>query len=560
MLIKSHTDINGVKWYAGAGPRNAKVMVVTPCITPEEASDKQQVGFDKFIKRTPRVMDYDLGLTLKDLAASEGLDLSKCFCVPIVRYVPEEIKQIKNPKKSVINECLPLLEADIKDIKPYIIVCVGKKVFEALMPGTRFKESEIYGAWFYRKDWNARIYSIPSIGNVVKPEMFERFKFDFSYIKKELDLMGSTGIKKIECNDVIVKNHFDLLNLVKKLQDENRTILSVDCEWEGHVHVDGKLRSLQICWSPTDAAYIRFMDDKLNYVFDVDYKTAGAILGTWCNRTEVKYIGHHLSADLVWMNYWLGLEYYEKSLFDSEFALQCCDEASDLGLDALALRYTDFGKYDIPLIEWKKKNGNLVKEGYGRIPDDILIPYALKDVYTVMRAYPVIWEEMKKQNLIKYYNEILNPMVTDVFTFLTLKGIPVDRTKLDKMRELYTWVRDETRVEFLTLIAKEAEELFKTKIIEKYSINKKDEERIIELLQPNSKDKDIQEAYDIIKTYVSATEWLELLPVIEHFRVSPAFNISSAKHKQRWLFDVKGYTPIKSTSLKDQGMPAMDSI
>lgn len=556
MLIKSHTDIDGVKWYAGAGPRTAKVMIVTPCITPEEAADRQQVGYDKFIKRTPKVLDYDLGITLKDLAASEGLDLSKCFCVPLIRFVPEDPKHIKKPNKAIIAQCLPSLEADIKNIKPYIVVCVGKVVFDALMPGTRFKESDIYGAWFYNKELNCRIYSIPSIGNVVKPERFERFKFDFAYIKKELDLMGK-GIEKVKCNDMVVRNHIDLLNLVQKLRETNSTVLSVDCEWHGHVHVDGKLRSLQICWSPTEAAYIRFMDDQLNYVFDVDYKTAGSILGTWCNLPQVKYIGHHLSADLVWMHYWLGLDYYEKSLFDSEFALQACDESADLGLDALALRYTDFGKYDIPLIQWKKKNGKLVDEGYGYIPDDILIPYALKDVYTVMRAYPSIWEEMENQNLVKYYNEILNPMVTDVFAFLTLKGIPVDRAKLDHMRDLYTWARDEMYVEFKSLIVKEAEELLTKLVFDEYDVDENAREDIIKYL--NSSDEGEKEcALNLIKQYTGVSDWINIVHVIDHYIKAPQFNPASADHKRRWLFKVKRYEPIKSTNLKDQGMPAMD--
>ena len=115
-------------------------------------------------------------------------------------------------------------------------------------------------------------------------------------------------------------------------------------EWEGNQHVNGKLRSLQIAWSETEAAYIRFMDDKLQYKFDVDYEKAGQILGRWLNRPDVKYIGHHVSADLMWMSYWLKLDWYKKAIFDTEFALQCCDEALDLGLDMLALRYTDFGK------------------------------------------------------------------------------------------------------------------------------------------------------------------------------------------------------------------------
>ena len=557
MLIKSHTDINGVKWYAGAGPRTARVMIVTPCMTPEEASDRQQIGYDKFIKRTPRVLEYDLGITLKDLANSEGLDLNKCFCVPLVRYVPENVKHIKNPPSTIIKECLPCLEADVKNIKPSIMVCVGKKVFDAVMPGVRFQESEIYGAWFYRADWNCRIYSIPAIGNVTKPEKFERFKFDFSNIVRELNLMDSKGIEKVPCNDIIVKNHIDLIELVSKLSNENRTVLSVDCEWHGHVHVDGKLRSLQICWGPSDAAYIRFMDDQLNYVFDVDYKTAGTILGTWCNRPEVKYIGHHLSADLVWMHYWLGLDYYEKGIFDSEFALQACDEAADLGLDALALRYTDFGKYDIPLIAWKKENGKLCKDGYGYIPDDILIPYALKDVYSVMRAYPIIWKMMEDQNLVRYYNNILNPMVTDVFAFLTLKGIPVDRDKLDHMREFYNWSKEELTLELKTLICKEAENLLISKVFDEFSVDEEAREEILELFKDNSIESE-EQAIELIKSYTGAAGWLEVLPVIEHWKIAPMFNIGSTQHLKRWLFDVKKYEPIKSTNMKQYGIPAMD--
>lgn len=557
-ILKSHKTINGKTWFAGCGPRSANIMIVTPTVTPEEAETQQQIGYGKFIKRTPKILSYDLGITLKDLAVSEGLDVDKCFCVPIIRYVPDEVKYQKKPNKTMILECLPYLEADIADVKPKIIVCVGKLVFDTLMPGTRFKESEIYGAWFYRKDINCRIYAIPAIGNVTKPERYERFKFDFSNIVKEMKLMSSDGIAKVACNDIIVNNSNDLRNLVEILRNGNHTILSVDCEWHGHVHVDGNLRSLQICWSESDAAYIRFMDDQLNYVFDVSYKEAGDILGEWCNKPEVKYIGHHLSADLTWMHYWLGLDYYEKSLFDSEFALQCCDESADLGLDALALRYTDFGKYDIPLIVWKKKNGDKVKEGYGYIPDDILIPYALKDVYSVMRAYPVIWKEMERQNLVNYYTNLLNPMVTDVFTFLTLKGIPVDRNKLDHMRRFYNWSKEEMEKELKSIIANEAEELIQEKVFNKFKVSEEDTNKVKELLSAGFTSTDLEDAINIIKSYTKAAGWLEAKCVVDHYITAPNFNIGSTEQLKRWLFDVKGYTPIKSTNMKDHGIPAMD--
>ena len=47
------------------------------------------------------------------------------------------------------------------------------------------------------------------------------------------------------------------------------------------------------------------MNDKLEYEFDVPYKEAGAILSEWLDQPQVKYVGHHISADLPWMHYGL---------------------------------------------------------------------------------------------------------------------------------------------------------------------------------------------------------------------------------------------------------------
>jgi len=42
----------------------------------------------------------------------------------------------------------------------------------------------------------------------------------------------------------------------------------------------------------------------------------------------------------------------------------------------------------------------------------------------------------------------------------------------------------------------------------------------------------------------------------EHFLDSTDFNIRSSPKMRRWLYDVKGYTPIKSTSNKEKGLPS----
>ena len=72
-----------------------------------------------------------------------------------------------------------------------------------------------------------------------------------------------------------------------------------------------------------------------------------------------------------------------------------------------------------------------------------------------LRAYLVIKDMLKKQDLVTYYNEILNPLVTDVFVAFCLTGLPIDTKKMDEMRELYTWARDELQKDFQIAVAHE---------------------------------------------------------------------------------------------------------
>ena len=559
-IIRRNTKIGGLTWLAGAGPRHdVDVMIVTNVVSEEEAAEEVQVGYEKYIKRTPRMLDCPQGVVLKDLAIREGIDLEKCFVVPIVRYLPEKKYRTK-PKQSMLQQCLPLLEADIAEIKPKIIICMGKQVFDTLVTLTgengksfRARESEIMGAWFYEKRFNARMYYMPTMILTLNPEKHERFITDFAAVKKMLNSMEGLASLPFKTDYQVIRNSEELKQLVTFLKDNNHTELSIDCEWHGPHHVDGKLRTFQICWAPGEAATIRFMNDKLEYEFDVPYKEAGAILSEWLDQPQVKYIGHHISADLPWMHYWLGLEWYEKAKFDTEFALQACDESADLGLDALALKYTDLGKYDWDLIRWKKSNSKICEDGYGFIPDDILLPYAAADVDATLRAYLVIKDMLKKQDLVTYYNEILNPLVTDVFVAFCLTGLPIDTKKMDEMRDLYTWARDELQKDFQIAVAHEADTLLCRHLMKSLGVEDgvKLYDEIISLCGEGKSD----EAGKLFRATVGPAKIAKLEPVFDHFLIAPTFNIRSKPQMQRWLFEVKGYTPIKSTANKDAGMP-----
>lgn len=565
--IKKNTEIDGKLWLAGVGSRRATVMFVAPGILEEEAATEVDAGYGRKLTRIPRMLDCSFGVLLKKLAQKEGIDMDKCYYTSIVKYLPDELKLRKKPNKEMLAKGMAFLEKEIEAVQPSIIVCLGKLAFDCFVD-FRAKEADVFGAWFYDKQRHAKLYMLPHITLTAKPDKHERFAVDFRAIRKMMDEIEGVTVDVIPTNYHVIHNSKELEELVTRLETESATTLSVDCEWHGNQHVDGKLRSLQISWNESDAAYIRFMDDKLNYVFDVPYEEAGKILSKWCDREEVRYIGHHVSSDLMWMSHWLKLKWHRKAKFDSEFALQCVDESNDLGLDAVALKYTDFGKYDLDLIFWKKKNQDKCKDGYGFIPDDILIPYACLDVLTVSRAYPQIWKQLERQNLVKYYEDILNPFVTDVFTFFGLKGLPMDRQKIDEMRELYNWAKRELEIDFQQLMEKESVQLF-ANVCEEFigDLAEPLANSLYELLKAH-KVEDARKTFKAVlgpatlkiagtATPTGCVGMVRCEAAFEHMVIAPQFNIRSKPQMQRWLFDVKGYMPVKTTANKDAGMPAM---
>ena len=554
-FLKKNTVINGNLWLCGVGNREAKIMFVAPNILEEEAKDTEDLGYGRTKPRTPRMTDCGYGVLLKRVALKEGIDLEDCWYTTIIKYLPENKQHRTRPLKSMIDEAMPYLEKEIEAIQPEIIIAVGKLAFDSLVD-FKAKEDDVYGGWFYNKKYNAKIYMIPHITQVAKPEKYERYALDFRSIKSMID--SSNKADKMPVHIHVIRNSEELKQLVHLFSLIDAKVLSVDCEWEGHQHVDGKLRSLQIAWDETNGAYIRFMDDKLNYVFDVSYEEAGKILGEWCNRPDVKYIGHHVSADLMWMHHWLKLDWHRKAIFDSEFALQCCDESLDLGLDILALRYTDFGKYDWDLIWWRKQNPDKRGDGYGQVPDKILIEYAVKDVLTVYRAWKPITQWLERQELTTYYKNILNPFVTDVFTFFGLKGLPIDKTKMDKMRVMYQWAKRELEKDFKSMIAKESEELLAKVVGEALGLPPDLAHTALHPIHELVKAGKNSKAEEDLAQMVGITHWHKVLPAWEHYIIAPEFNIRSKPQMQRWLFDVKKYTPVKSTANKAEGMPAVD--
>lgn len=540
----------GVLMVAGQGPKPAGIALVFTAPSEHEASDSIEASETMVVQDRAKYLKGPCGIMLKDVILSAGLDTRQMYVTSLIKWLLPKAKRY-SPSADAIALARDCLHRELDEAKPGIIIAFGKPAFEALVD-VRMPFNDIIGGVFWSERHRCRVMPLESPFMLEKrPDYIERYRI---YFRLVLTLIGHDQMKPLPLVPTeyqVVETEQQLRDMVTRWVRERWYLFAVDCEWKGSNHIDGELRSIQFCWKPGVASYVRFMDDQGNYVFPISYAQAGQILAEWLDQPVVQYVGHHISADLPWMHHVLGLKWYQKTAMDTEFAQQTADEHAPTGLEWLAVKDTDLGRYDIELDLYKKANKIGKDEGYWRIPDSIMIPYALKDVDTTMRAYYRIYRDLEHQGLLEYYTRILNPFCTDVFTNFVILGLPMDIPKMDELRDLYGFSTEMMSIEFQRKIRTEAAEMLRAELCSLDSV--RGDWTATEIEQAETAG-DHQEAHRILGRMVAENHpqraRCELL--LAHFLEARGFNIRSKPMMTRWLFDVKRYTPVKST-----GKPSM---
>jgi uracil-DNA glycosylase family 4 len=530
--------VDSVTYVAGKGRVSADCMVLMPCLYEEDARDGIIGSYNKILKDPPCYLKCQAGSAIKDLINSYGIENNNIYATAIVKWLlPKERRN--RPTSEELSFGAQFFELEMQKIKPKLVVCLGKAAFDYFCP-QKLKADDIMGGVFWSEKYSCYYVMLDPI-QVLQNKPFELENYKLG-LKEAMGLLKeSYGItrNKLELNYQVIYNAQQLASLVDFLMKDNYTLISVDCEWGGLNPWKGSLRSLQLSWAPGHAAYIRFMDDKKNYVFDVDYESAGKILKQHFDRPEVKFVGHHFAADGVWLEQILKINTYQKCYLDTEFASQCVNEHRNLGLEAISMRYTDLGRYEMDLLLWKKSNPQNETDGYALIPDEIMFPYAMKDVDCVIRAVPFLVKELEEQQLSDYYFNYFNKFVTDVFIHFTTTGLLIDVDKLKELRILYGFAKEKLEKKFVELMAEDAEKCIR------------------EFLAPLNVDFDT--ALILPRELISQmlSQPIERVnAMFKHYEHRFQFNFRSGDDMRRWLFDVKQFTPFKSTPQKDKGRPS----
>ena len=561
-----NTYIEGKLHFTGIGDKNSDIVFVAPTPLREDERDADS---------PPGLLKGEVGAIFRRLITRSGLGTidKNCYYTTLSKYsIPNGEKRAL--RKEEINWSNKWLDAELQAVKPKLIVCLGRHVFNyfqdlAVVTGSSevkitINFDDAVGGFFNCARYNCILYCMDKVTNPrYQPHQIERFLLDLKQVKKFQDSNDGVTPDVIDQDYLIIDSKTKFNNLLSLLDALDVKTLSVDCEWGGRTYLDGTLRSIQLCWAPGKAAYVKFRDELGNWSFDEC--TEDSLKDVFSPLSKFSWIGHNICADLVWMNHVLGIDAYKKCIFDTMYAESVIDEYADQKLERLALKYTDLGRYDIELSIWKRLNKSKrirkllmsnddediedslfvtnEDEGYSSVPDDILIPYACKDVDTVMRAYPILKDKLKALELESYYYGILLPFVTDAFASMIMTGLPVNKNYLLKLGADFKEVYEALDADIKIDMAKEAHRLmfeFLFKILGP-------EESGVIFNQITDINIDSPSAWSILKKAVGVMHIQEAQSLFDHMTISSEFNIRSNIHMTRWLFHVLKLKPVKTT-------------
>jgi DNA polymerase len=126
----------------GEGPRTAEVMLVG-----EQPGDREDVAGAPFVGPAGQLLDRALD--------AAGIDRTKVYVTNMVKHfkwkhtghVPGKRRLHDKPNQYEVTACRPWLEAEIGNVKPRIVVCLGATAAQGLL-GAAFRVTKQRGEFF----------------------------------------------------------------------------------------------------------------------------------------------------------------------------------------------------------------------------------------------------------------------------------------------------------------------------------------------------------------------------------------------------------------------------
>ena len=350
-------------------------------------ASKAETAPNKVIKRFLRNVDYD------------------------VKFLCSEVKE-KILKKDV--------DLDLKELDDYKVICpIGA---EALKYSAGMTGIQKYNGIFVEKKYLPIMH--PNI-ILIKPQLEREIANAFAKIPAILEGQDFNKQGEKEYEFIETQSAF----LARKELFDKAPILATDIETSALSPRHGATLGVALSTRPHQGFYISAeVVERNKDWFDNLYKTK-------------KCIFHNSKFDTQFLEYEFKAKFNDYE--DTMLLHYCLEEAVGThGLKPLAMRFTDLGDYEKELDEFKKtwcrqNKIKLAEFNYGMIPNEILAPYACKDVDATFQLYekfkPIVDANPQFADL---YDKILMPGV-HALKRMEQNGGPVNRAQVEWLAEQY---------------------------------------------------------------------------------------------------------------------------
>ena len=386
-----------------------------------------------------------------DLCEELGIDYSDFYYTSAIKH-GMFVKKSTIPK-TWVEWSKPLLEAELKLVKPKVVILLGAKTLKVAC-GNQAKMSDYQGRAFHLSSGpflGMTLVSCTDPSSIIyKPENRVQVKLDLSTAAQALNVQENSG-EVVQTDYRYIDTLTGLKSEIDRILSEYDGWLAVDCEWSGQNHLNGYLRTVQFSWSEGKADVIVFSGDK-----DSPTELSNNLGESWMlmrrliNNPKTRLIGHFIRADLPWLIHYgcSPLDLQVMWGWDTALAGHLLDENWKQSLETYTLRYTDMGRYDTAVKKYIKANkAEIEVDGFKYVPGSILFPYAAADADATFRIFRKQQEELAAPEMAyikELFKDIVMPATLPILEMET-EGMLVDQDRMIQLAKQYSLKRNEVK-------------------------------------------------------------------------------------------------------------------
>lgn len=413
--------------------------------------------------------------TLSELGMSDE-DIDRIYVTNLVRWANPDGAGNKLPE-AWIRDCLPLLHEEFRLVRPDFVVCLGAEPTKVICGSENDMSSMIGRAVeievpIHDTGEEPHYHKMTAVSIVHPTRVIKDTTQHADYVRGLKNLMKLLRGEELTkpTTDVYIQSIYTLRALREYVDNVLATpglkVVAVDLEWEGSYpgQRGSYVRTIQLAHHGKHAGVVILRDVDGNEAFQPGVAYAVTELNRIFRRTDVQFVGHFFANDLAWADS-IGLSIEQclrvpdnledfrggdyPGVFCTEIGIHAFDETAQFDLAQLGVRFCGAHRWDTTMERWKAGRCAELRiklkdlTGYGKCPDEIIVPYGGYDAIYQRQLRDVICDQVSSD---VYGNDCweqfhMKMRAFPAFVEMHMTGVKVDMKRIDQLTDMYLEVR-----------------------------------------------------------------------------------------------------------------------